>query len=146
MLHIFWCFLCVDAIELALNSSERYACLGKTYKLNCTSTKAFNECGVSLPNWYKDGNIIACTNGCSNRKAYDNKIEEISVQIPHSFQNDSVYYCASGNKRRQPKCLSNDFPVQPLRKLGTQNTIQSILMHTVHAIAAIILCGMLKCT
>lgn len=99
-----------EEIRLHLNSSETYPCLGGIYRMNCTSSQSFNVCGLSHPNWEKDGQRYPVNSSCT--ESIGPNIEQLTVHIPNDAD-DSNYSC--GYKRGG--CQSNSFPVKPLRKL-----------------------------
>lgn len=85
--------------------------------MTCTSTETFNECGYSYPSWYKDDKLILCDNCTFNT---GNKTDVLFAQIDD--EKAHVYYCAIDDEERPPsQCRSNNFTVQPLRKLECTN-------------------------
>ena len=97
-----------------LNSSQKYACLGEAYKMTCTSTGAFDKCGLSYPSWYKDGELVRCHN-CTFNTGNTTDV----LYAPINDENARVYYCAVPDNYRTrppPQCQSNNFTVQPLSK------------------------------
>ena len=115
MLHISFCSSYTDTVNFTLTSSEMYACLGETYKMNCTSTESFSRCNVSFPCWFKDDKPFRCLH--NNCKSYGSQTEELSVHLPYEATAHHVYYCGAGQVPKYPcQHRSNSLTVKPLSK------------------------------
>ena len=82
--------------------------------MTCASTEPFSECGLTQPDWYKDGAPYYCCPPDCNSTILT-QTEERSVLIQDNITH--AYYCEIkfGNVSL---CKSNDLRVQPLSKLG----------------------------
>ena len=81
--------------------------------MTCTSTGAFDMCGLSYPSWYKDGELVRCHN-CTFTRGSKTDV----LYAPIEDENAHVYKClAPDAKRPPPQCQSNNLTVQSLSKL-----------------------------